>query len=617
MAFYLSPLVDVNEIDLSTTIPAVATSIGVIVLRDTYKGPEMKQTLITSENELVRMFGKPIKRAYDGDGSSFIINTCYRDWFSAVGYLKYGNKLYCTRTMGLSATFAGIGLDSETTPAWTGFDTDFLTLQTETMTGDITDPDDFGEDGTVTTMMGTDPMWFIAKSRGNWGNSTRITLVDRTTQTQMLSAAVDDTITTSNVDVYNAVMGIDSKLTTRLLDNGAVVDDNFLVIVQSKAQGSSAYSTVEVHNVSLWEDYVDDGGQNKFFESINDNSDYIRVNMLDGYKNTSDDVTPADFDNDWVSLVFNDLTGGADRSSQGDNVPVGVIQEGYELYQNAEEIDVNIFIDSDKDEEVKRKIIEICESRLDAMGTFDVPYDTVVKNKGAETIDIRNWRNGLSDPGFNQNSSYAALYGNWLNVYDKYLQEYHWVPASGYMAGLFARTDEMRDAWWAPAGLNRAIITGVRKLAWNPTLGNRDILYMNGINPIVSFAGQGKVVWGQKTMLDKSSSFDRINVRRLFMVLEKAISTASKYFLFEQNDRFTWAQMKGMIEPFLRDVQSRRGIYDFRVIIDETNNTGERIDRNEMWCDLYIKPTRSAEFIVLNFISTKTGVDFSEVIGQV
>lgn len=182
------------------------------------------------------------------------------------------------------------------------------------------------------------------------------------------------------------------------------------------------------------------------------------------------------------------------------------------------------------------------------------------------------------------------------------------------MAGIYANTDFQRDAWWAPAGLNRAILQGVRRLAWNPTGGERDILYKNGINPVVSFAGQGKVVWGQKTLLDKSSAFNRINVRRLFLVLEKAISKAAKYFLFEQNDNQTWILMTDMIEPFLQDVKGRRGIYDYYVQIDETTNTPERIDRNELWGNIWIKPTRSAEFIVLNFIATKTGAEFSELI---
>jgi phage tail sheath protein FI len=204
-----------------------------------------------------------------------------------------------------------------------------------------------------------------------------------------------------------------------------------------------------------------------------------------------------------------------------------------------------------------------------------------------------------------------------LEVFDKYNNKYRWIPSAGHIAGIYAKTDNTNDPWWAPAGLNRAILTSVRRLAWNPALGHRDILYKNGLNPIVSFAGQGKVVWGQKTMLDKPSSFNRVNVRRLFIVLEKAISTASKYFLFEPNDYITRRQLVTMIEPFLRDVQARRGIYDFRVICDETNNTPERIDRNELWCTILIKATRVAEFIVLQFVSLKTGASFEESAQQV
>lgn len=592
MAFYLSPQVAVQEIDLSTTIPAVATSIACIVLRDTYKGPEMTQQLITSENELVSMFGNPRKRVYDHDGNDSTVSTCYKDMFSAIGYLKYGNKLYCTRVMPPSATFAGTMLNASGT--WTGFDTeDAITLNTETMTGDITDPDEFADE--IESSMGTDHIWMIASSRGYWGNQTRIALVDKTTQTQMLSGAL------SSYGVYNTVIDVDDKLEN---------DDDFLIIVQNRPQGSTTWQTVETWNVSLDENAVDDQGGTKFAETaINQGSNYIRISIKDDQKNLTTVPTG------WVTENFATFTGGADNGS--DEVTDAAIIEGYELYQNPEEIDVNIFIDSDKSETVKRQLVVICESRLDAMAIIDCKYDDVVNNKGNESTDIVNWRKGIDSPGFNQNTSYAAVYGNWFNVFDKYMNEYHWVPVSGYMAGLFARTDNLRDPWWAPAGLNRAVITGVRKLAWNPSLGQRDILYKNGINPIVSFAGQGKVVWGQKTMLDKSSAFNRINVRRLFMVLEKAISTASKYFLFEQNDRFTWAQMKGMIEPFLRDVQSRRGIYDFYVQIDEENNTAERIDRNELWASIFIKPTRSAEFIVLQFVATKTGANFQELIGQV
>jgi phage tail sheath protein FI len=289
------------------------------------------------------------------------------------------------------------------------------------------------------------------------------------------------------------------------------------------------------------------------------------------------------------------------------------IIEALDLFGNAEEVDVNILIDmGGSSDAVKRYMVtDICEIRKDCMALINCPSNLVINAIGQETENLREYRRDT----LNMNTSYAALYGNWLEVYDKWNGKYRWCPASGFVAGVYANTDNTTDPWFAPAGLNRAILNSVRKLAWNPTLGQRDILYKNGINPIVSFAGQGKVIWGQKTQLDKESAFNRVNVRRLFIVLEKAISTAAKYFLFEPNDDLTRLLLVNMIDPFLRDVKSRRGIYDFMIVCDGRNNTPERIDRNELWCDIYIKPTRAAEFIVLNFIATKTGASFTELAG--
>ena len=213
-------------------------------------------------------------------------------------------------------------------------------------------------------------------------------------------------------------------------------------------------------------------------------------------------------------------------------------------------------------------------------------------------------------------SSYATLDSGWKYQFDKYNDLYRFVPLNGDVAGLMVRTDNTRDPWWSPAGFNRGNVKNVVKLPYNPLKAQRDQLYKKGINPIVTFPGQGTVMFGDKTLLAKPSAFDRINVRRLFIVLEKAISTASKFTLFEFNDDFTRAQFRNMVEPFLRDVQGRRGIFDFRVVCDESNNTGEVIDRNEFIGDIYIKPARSINFIQLNFVAVRTGVEFEEVVGQ-
>ena len=201
-------------------------------------------------------------------------------------------------------------------------------------------------------------------------------------------------------------------------------------------------------------------------------------------------------------------------------------------------------------------------------------------------------------------------------MYDKYNDVYRWVPSNGHVAGLCAYTDSVSEAWFSPAGLNRGNLLGVSKIAMNPTRTQRDDLYKARINPIVSFPGEGTVLYGDKTMLSRPSAFDRINVRRLFIILEKAIATASKYQLFELNDEFTRAQFRNMVEPFLRDVKGRRGVTDFLVVCDETNNTGQVIDTNGFVADIYIKPARSINFITLNFIATRTGVEFSEIVGQ-
>jgi phage tail sheath protein FI len=204
----------------------------------------------------------------------------------------------------------------------------------------------------------------------------------------------------------------------------------------------------------------------------------------------------------------------------------------------------------------------------------------------------------------------------WKYQYDKYNDVYRYVPLNGDIAGLCVRTDDTRDPWFSPAGYNRGVIKNVIKLPYNPDKADRDILYKNKVNPVITQPGQGTLLFGDKTLLAKPSAFDRINVRRLFIVLEKAIATAAKYTLFEFNDEFTRAQFRNMVEPFLRDVQGRRGIFDFRVVCDETNNTGEVIDSNRFVGDIYIKPARAINFIQLNFVAVRTGVEFSEVVGK-
>jgi len=576
MAFYLSPMVDVKETDLSLTIPSVATSIGVIILRDTYRGPELKQTFLSSEDDLIMMFGEPTS-----------VPGCYMDMLAASGFLKYGRNLYATRVLSEDATLAGIkvALDGQGENFTTNYTLEDLASN---------DPDEFANDVVVDDL---NPLWIVASSRGEWGNNIRVSILDKVSQTEMSSGGNDSWQT------YPLFSSIDQPL-----DDGY----SFLIAVEEKEQGETIWTTKEIFNVSTRERAIDDQGITRFVENvINQRSKYIRITIK----------------NDDIDELFSIHTATPIQLTGGSNGVVGVtdaaIMDAIDLYKNSEEINVNMFIDSDKSETVKKYLDQICQTRKDCMAILDCKREHVVSNRGNEVMDLTDWRKGLgmfSTENLNINTSYSAVYGNWIEVYDRYNKKYRWIPASGHVGGIYANTDQSNDAWWAPAGLNRALLTSVRRLAWNPDLGKRDILYMAGINPIVSFAGQGKVVWGQKTLLDKSSAFNRVNVRRLFIVLEKAISTASKYFLFEPNDTSTRESMMAMINPFLRDVKGRRGIYDYKVVCDESNNSPERIDRNELWVSIYIKPTRTAEFIVLNFIAMKTGASFTEaaaIIGEV
>ena len=597
MTQYLSPLVDVNEIDLTTTIPAVATSIGVSVLRNTWKGPELKRQLVNTIDELTEIFGTPQDDTYE-------------DIMSAAGFLQYGNNLYCTRTLAPTARFAGAygtvlsgGIASELSPytKWNAYQlSDFASE----------DPDEFGDEDVV-----FDPgrpengsqIAFIAASRGEWGNYVKVAIIGRNTYNEIRKGTDTATIGLS-AELYD---DIDQEVDSAFDD-----DKEFIIIVKAADQEDVnkkviPYSVVETFLVSTDPKALDDeGGTQYCVNVINDQSRYIRMAVTAAFKQTE---MQNKYMRDYSSL------GGGERGSASEIQDADII-DAYDLYSDAERIDVNLFIDSNKSDTVKRHLIDICEGRKDAVAIADVPKSLVVNNRGNEATELRDWRlgtlGGTSEgyDDFNVNSSYIALYGNWLNVFDKWNNVHRWIPAAGHVAGIYANTDDVAEAWFAPAGLNRALLNNVRKLAWNPVMGERDILYKNGINPIVSFPGQGKVVWGQKNMLDKNSAFNRVNVRRLFIILAKAISTALKYFLFEPNDTFTRLQIINLIDPFLRDVVARRGIFDYLIVCDERNNTPERIDRNELWCDIYIKPTRAAEFIVLNLIATKTGASFTELV---
>jgi len=306
----------------------------------------------------------------------------------------------------------------------------------------------------------------------------------------------------------------------------------------------------------------------------------------------------------YVSILEGGNTG-------NDNLTDGDLINAYDFLLS-QEVSYGLLITADHDSNVVEYCIQnISEIRQDNVTFVSPKYTSVVNNVGNEVTDV------VNDINVYAASSYAFFDGNWLQMYDKYNDLYRWIPANGSVAGLCTRTDYTRDPWFSPAGLNRGILSGVTSLAWNPNQTDRDVLYQAGVNPIVSFPGLGALLFGDVTMLhDETSPFNHINVRRLFIIVEQSIAKAAKYVLFEFNDDTTRTQFVGLVNPYLADIQGRRGVYAFEVVCDASNNTGQVIDANGFQADIYLQPEKSINYIQLNFIATPTGVSFSEIVGQ-
>lgn len=359
------------------------------------------------------------------------------------------------------------------------------------------------------------------------------------------------------------------------------------------------------------------GGNNYYADVIFRSSNFIYwTDHISAGSNWGTDIATGT-DYTLVSGVNVDtLTGGTDDYS----VTAGELELAYDKFADTENLDINLVLGGPSsavadtvaghDTHVTM-ITDLVELRKDCVG-FVSPYRAATVGVTSSITATENVKDAFDTC---PSSSYMVFDSGYKYMYDKYNDVYRFVPLNGDTAGLCAYTDGVADPWFSPAGYNRGGLRSAIKLSYNPQKADRDILYKARINPVVDFPGQGVTLFGDKTALSRPSAFDRINVRRLFLVLEKAIATAAKFQLFEFNDEFTRAQFRNLVEPFLRDVQGRRGIFDFRVVCDTTNNTGEVIDRNEFIGDIYIKPARSINFITLNFIAVRTGVAFSEVGG--
>lgn len=352
-----------------------------------------------------------------------------------------------------------------------------------------------------------------------------------------------------------------------------------------------------------------DGTSNYWADVLRENSQYIWAAETSLATNIgSDSFSDNAQNNNYGRFGIRDfvLSGGSD-GRMPDAADYVIAYNTY--FSDPETVDVQLLVGNGATTETDAKtiadaLISIADARRDCVAFISPSLNDVTGSTPMN--DIIEFRNRLSS------TSYAVIDTGWKKKFDAYNDQNVYVPLSADLAGLCVRTDRLADAWFSPAGYNRGQIRNVVKLAYNPSKAERDRLYTRGINPVISEPGQGTVLFGDKTMLSRPSAFDRINVRRLFIVLEKAIATASKYILFELNDEFTRAQFRNLVEPFLRDVQGRGGITDFRVVADETNNTPTVIDSNNFVADIYIKPARSINFIQLNFIATPTGISFEE-----
>jgi phage tail sheath protein FI len=555
MANLVSPGVQVKEIDLTNVVPSVSSTIGAMAGAFTW-GPANEICTVTSETQLVEKFGEPNADTFESV-------------LSAAQFLSYGNNLKVVRAVGTSARNA------------TASGTGILTQNKTVFDGQSPAAGDWAQaryPGVRGNAVGVSVL-----TAGQTGTAWQLSNVESVPGTSAGAAAVGG----SNDEIHLWVYDVDGTITGAV---GTVLEYWTYLSQASDVKGS-------------------DGSTLYYKDVINAGSEWVFIgNAPAALSESGNSAVGETFVT--VASFFIALTGGID-----DNVlSVGETTAGYALMADAETIDTNLIFQANSSlsaadtRTLSNFITAQAAARKDAVG-FVSPERAATVNAAAPATSVAAWRTALTS------TSYGFADSGSLYVYDKYNDVYRWIAAAGSMAGLSANADLVADAWFSPAGFTRGNVRNVTKLAWNPNQAERDALYKTGVNPVVTFPGQGTVLFGDKTLQSKPSAFDRINVRRLFIVLEQAVSVASKASLFEFNDEFTRAQFRNMVEPFLRDVQGRRGITDFKVVCDGTNNTGAIIDTNKFVADIYIKPARSINFITLNFIATRTGVEFSEIAG--
>ncbi len=665
MAFLVSPGVLVTEKDLTNVIPAVSTSIGAIAVVSE-KGPMDEIVTVSSENEYVRVFGKPTAATFEY-------------FFSATNFLQYGNALRVVRatTGNLNAASGGSGIQIKNTTdyldnygagqgavgSWAAREAGTagnnlkvsmctnssayasagggsnLVNDASAAIGDTSITiDDAGADkiqvgdiiefGDISGNFTAAPSGFYYKITAISSATLTIARFDPatgTTQTGGLRHAVADNAYFKRYWEFYFNFNAAPTTSDDVSNSNGSNDELHIAVVDEDGGISGTAGTIleTFQGLSQASDAKDaSGNSNYYVDVLYRSSEYIYWMDHEGtLANAGSSKVGQTFDNvgaQTISIFTASLSGGTD-----DNEPtLGEMALAYDKFNDAETVDINFLIsgptqgggataaDATGDTHAT-KMIDIAEARKDIVAFISPPRADIVNVSDpiSQTANVKAFADGLPS------SSYAVFDSGYKYMYDKYNDVYRFVPLCGDIAGLCARTDTVADPHFSPAGFSRGQIRGAVKLAFSPNQTQRDELYKARVNPVVTFPGQGTVLFGDKTAQSKPSAFDRINVRRLFITLEKAISTAAKFQLFEFNDEFTRAQFRNLVEPFLRDIQGRRGLTDFSVVCDESNNTAEVIDRNEFVADIFIKPNRSINFIKLNFIATRSGVAFSEVAG--
>ena len=565
-----SPAITVKEVDLSGFVPNVQSTTGAFVGNFRW-GPAKKATLVDTEATLAEKFGSPT-------------TTGAVDFLSAAQFLRYSSAMFVVRELTSAAKNA----------------TSSSTVVTNVNNKDHWDEikSAFGADSGDTNV----GAW-IGKWAGALGNSLKA---------EICTAA--GFAAWAYKGEFDAAPGTSAYASAR----GGSNDECHIAVVDEDGEISGTVGTVleRFAFVSMASDAkAADGTNNYAADVVNSASEYVWLAHWDGDLSTMSNAGTAAagtaFGNPSAAITKS-LTGGVDSAA----LTTAEVATGFDLYQDTDTIQVDFLIapgmaNASDQATVVNDLAGIAGvTRKDCIVVTSPDRAAVVNNSTPVASSV------TTAAGFNS-SSYIVVDNNYLKVYDKFNDQYIFIPAASTTAGVMAATDANAAPWFSPAGQRRGQYFGVTALAYSPTKSERDTLYKAGLNPVANIPGQGILLFGDKTFLNRPSAFDRVNVRRLFLVMERAIASAARNVMFEFNDEFTRAEFTNIVEPFLREIQGRRGITDFKVVCDSTNNGPSVVDRNEFIANIFVKPARSINYVTLNFVAVRTGVDFEEVAGTV